>query len=337
MMPALSACGGEPLALAQPAPQSAPAVPVHTAEVVTAALDAPIRAPGRVVAKHQVDLSFEVGGVIAAVLVEEGDVVRRGQILARLEPTPISARARAASAALDKAERDLARARALHERGSVPEATYQDANTAREMAHANHEAAAFDARHLVLIAPVDGRIDHSFGERGEVVGPGTPMMRMTSSSGGYVVRAAITDSDVLDVREGDSATVTLDARPNQPMRAHVSEVAGTSAPATGMFDVELTIDEGDARFEGMSAKIAIERRDPPRLVIPISALVEGDGERASVFAPDARQQHAQRIQIRVARLVDDRVAVLEGLSNVPVVITEGAERLSDGSLIRIAR
>lgn len=337
-LPTLPACSTAAApAEAQSRQSGSVVVPVRTEEVVTAALDAPIRAPGRVVAKRQVDLAFEVGGVISEVLVDEGDTVHRGDVLARLEPVAIRAREHATQVALEKAERDHARASVLHDRGSIPEAARQDAATAVELARANHDAALFDARHLVLVAPADGRVDLRLGERGEVVGPGMPVLRMTSEGGGYVVRAAVSDRDILDVHEGDAATVSLDAMPGREMSARVTRVAGQSSPATGLFDVEVTLDNLGTRLEGLSAKVAISRQDPERRVIPIAALVDGHGDEASVYVPNATGTSVERLDIRVARLVGDRVAVLRGLENVPVVITEGAERITNGARIRILR
>src|SRR4029079_11327613 len=124
--------------------------------------------------KSEADLSFKVGGIVAAVLVDEGAIVKRGQVLARLEPTGVHAANRQARAAAVKAERDLERVKRLYATGAVAVAEQENAETGVQLARAGAAAAAFNAKRAALVAPDDGRVDKRMIEPGEVAAPGRP-------------------------------------------------------------------------------------------------------------------------------------------------------------------
>lgn len=144
----------------------------------------PIRGTGVVRHKSEADLSFKVGGVVTAVLVEEGARVKKGQVLARLDPTEVGAALRQANEGAIKAERDLERVKRLHATGAVALVELQNAQTGVDVARAGVDAAAFNASRAVIVAPDDGRIDRRFVEPGEVVAPGRPVVHVSGRSKG---------------------------------------------------------------------------------------------------------------------------------------------------------
>ena len=138
---------------------AAPAVAVRTVPVTRGPVARPVRGTGMLRLKSEVDLSFKVGGVVTAVLVEEGAAVKKGQLLARVDPTEMEAALRQAKEGQAKADRDLERVRRLHAVGALPIAELQNAETGASMARASVDAAGFNAQRSAIFAPDDGRID----------------------------------------------------------------------------------------------------------------------------------------------------------------------------------
>ena len=203
----LIGCG----ASADPPAESAPAprVEVATATIRTQAL--PIRTSGRLASKAEIPLSFKIDGVIDRILVDEGTAVREGQRLAQLNLSEIDARVMEATAALEKAERDLARAERLHRDSVATLEDVEDARTAVDVAAARQQVARFNRQYAVIEAPAAGRILRRHAEAGEVMAPGRPMLTLGASSRGWIVRAGIAARDVVRLALGDSAQVTFDA------------------------------------------------------------------------------------------------------------------------------
>jgi RND family efflux transporter MFP subunit len=311
-----------------------PAIAVRLADVTRGPVARPVRGTGVLRLKSEVDLSFKVGGVVAAVLVEEGQAVKKGQLLARLDPTEVDAALRQAKDGSAKADRDLDRVRRLHASGALPVVELQNAETGASMARASVDAAGFNAQRSAIYAPDDGRIDRRMVEPGEVMAPGRPAFHVSGRSKGAIVRLGLTDRDVLRVHDGDVARVVLDARPELALPAKITQIATVASPGAGTFDVEVRLDAlPDGLLSGLTAKVEILHDEPVSALVPIGALVEGHGDQASVFVVEGTR--AKKLPVRVAFLQGDRAALSTGLESAPQVIDSGASQLTDGSSLRI--
>lgn len=332
---ALSACNGE--ARASERAQAAASIPVRVAEVERGTVDAPLRGSGTLGARHELDLAFKVGGVLSQVLVEAGARVRKGQLLAVVDATELQAQLTSARQTLEKAERDAARVKALHERGSMPLVEAQNAATGLELARAAVESASFNVFHSRLVAPESGVIDRRLVSAGEVVAPGRPVFHLSTSGGGPVARVNLTDHDILAVKLGDRAEVRLDARPDEPLRAHVTQIASMATPGVGTFAVELTVDDPAAHTlpSGLTIKARIAHEETDAVRVPVSALVEGRGREASVYVVDG--DTARRVPVRLRRLAGDHALLASGEGVPDAVVASGASMLHDGALVRVVR
>lgn len=321
---------------AAPAAEPAPAIPVRTVAVARGAVARPVRAAGTVAAKDERSLAFKVGGVVARVAVQEGDRVRRGQVLAALDATELAAGVRQAGEALAKAERDRDRARVLGAQEVVPRAGVEDAETAAAVAAAALDAARFNLGKATLVAADEGFVYRRLAEPGEVVAPGQPILRVSGAGRGFVVRASLPERDVLDVAPGDEATVRLDARPAAPVPGRVTEVARSASRGTGTYLVEIALDPAGAPrnlLAGLTAKVEIARTVPASASVPLAAIQDGDGASGAVFVVEGAR--ARRVPVRIAFLDADLAVLSAGLDGFDRVVTDGASRLTDGAPVRL--
>jgi len=305
--------------------------PVEHGEVVRV-----LHAGGTLRMKAETELSFKTGGVITRVAADVGASVRKGQPLAWINPTEARAMRSQAEQLLDKAKRDFSRARGLLANGALTTVDVQNSETELAIARATVEAAAFNEQHTVLLAPDDGVIDQRMCEVGEIAAPGQPVFHLNGRARGVVVRAALTDRDALALHLGDRAQIRIDARPEPALLASVSQIASVARPATGTIDVELKIDDSAAAAllpSGLTAKVEISRTEHPAASVPVSALVDGDGENAAVFVVDGERAH--RVAVRVGFWSGDRVALATGLEGEATVVARGAGQLSEGVRVRV--
>jgi RND family efflux transporter MFP subunit len=290
---------------------------------------------GVLTTRDETDLAFTVPGVVSAVLVRAGDRVTRGQRLAVLDAQQVEATLEQAQVQLDKAERDLARARRLYADSVIALATLQDAETGHAASKAAVSAAAFARRTAVIVAPSDGVILERLGDPGSVVGPGTPLLRFAGSGSGTVFRGGVADRDLLRLRLGDAAEVVLDADVAKRWAGRVVEIAAAPTPRTGTWLVTVTMDGASSLPRGLSGQAVLARGRPaPSRVVPISAVVEADGEAGVVFV--VINDVAVRRAVRLSVLQDGLVAVHQGLDGATRVVTAGAAYLNDGDRVREA-
>jgi len=324
------------LAGCRPAPSTAvvdDTVPVRTAPVHRAEAAEPVRASGLLVGKEETQLAFKMLGVVDSIDVDEGAHVVAGQRLATLKPDEAAARAMQARRGVEKAERDLERARTLYDEGVGTLQRVQDSTTALDVARADLAMARFEETHATIVAPSDGVILGREAEPNETVQPGQPILRFKSAGEGWVVRVGLADRDVVRVALGDPAQVRPAAWPDHALTGRVVQIAAAASPATGTFDVEIAVEPGDVRLlSGMHARVEIapSAREPVAWV-PIEAFLEGDGDRGVVYTLDG--DIARRIPVRLAFLHGDEVALREGL-DADAVVTDGAAWLRDGARVR---
>jgi RND family efflux transporter MFP subunit len=310
----------------KPEPAERPVVELES--VRTRDEDRPLRVAGLVAPSRELSLGFKVGGVVSQVRVDVGSKVRKGDVLALVDASEFSAGALQAEEGVKKAERDLERVRGLHERGTVPLADVQNAETAVRVAKAALSGVQVNVARAALIAPQDGVIDMRAIEPGEVVPGGKPVFRMSGTSGGYVVRVGVTDKDVATLRLGMPCTARLDANLEREEPCEVTEIATAAAPMTGLFDVEVRLQKAIAAARtGAVAKVQIARIESAVSSVPISALVDGRDRDAAVYS--VVDGIATRRSVRVRYLAGDR-AFLEANLDAPNVVARGAGRLRDG-------
>jgi multidrug efflux pump subunit AcrA (membrane-fusion protein) len=367
---AIAACVPDAPAAGPPAVKE---VPVRVAPVRREQIARPVHAAGRVGYNAETRLSFKVGGVIATVLVDDGDRVRRGDLLARLDPREIDAQVRSAESSRVKAERDLERARVLRREDVVPGETLDNANTAAEVARANASAARFNRRFSEIRAPSDGVVLSRLVEPGEVVSPGSPILLLGASStasgrrgssgsgapssvgkdpersrpadpngAGRVVRIGVADRDVVRLAVGDAAVIRLDALPGRTLAGVVDEIAPAATPTTGAFEVtvRVTLAGADAAAaalaSGLVARVEIApRATEPVTTVPLSALIDADGARGRVFALAADRRHVAPRTVQIGFLAGDRVAITGGLDGVSTVVSDGAAYLDEHSVVAV--
>lgn len=311
---------------------------VRTAMVRVGPGAAPIHTRGKLAAAEELQLSFKTGGIIAQVPVREGERVQAGQVLAELALDEIAAQAAQATALADKAKRDLMRAENLYAEDVISLEALQNARTQADIARNGERAAQFNLQYSRIIAPRDGVVLRRFVEERELIAPGQPVLALGADGEGYVVRAALSDRELVQVSIGDTARVQLDAYPDREWTGIVNEIAGAADPMSGLFPIEVSLqNQGDLRLSsGLVAKVTIQpssSAEQSRIYVPISAIVEGEGRTAHVFLIDSSV--ARKRAVTVDFIVHDEVAVADGLTDKDIVITDGSLYLQDGDRVQV--
>lgn len=222
-----------------------------------------VTASGEIVAKRYADIGASVMGRVVSLDVKEGDRVRAGQVLARLDPVRAAAEVQAAEAAVKAlsddrraAEARLAeakltdeRSRALFKQGLLPQAQADSSKAAMDAAQAQLDAilkrtdqAAAQLRGVRdsfaktnVVAPIDGVVTRLQVREGEMVvigiqnQPGTTLMRLVGTNG-LNAELKVAEADALRLSLGQAATVTLDALPGRKFEGRVSEIGASSLP-----------------------------------------------------------------------------------------------------------
>ena len=324
------------------APAQAPPIPVELAPSVMASADGTIKASGLLSAADETRLSFKIGGLVKSVFVEAGVRVVKGQLLAELDSTEISASVSSVQAQLDKAQRDYLRAQKLYADDVIPKTQLDDAGTALALARAGANTVNFNRSYARINAISDGVVLRTFVEAREIVTPGQPILVLAGGSANKRVKVALSDRDALRISRGDTAKVRLDALPGQEFIGEVETLAGAANTMTGLLEIEVSFIVADAALaarlsSGLVANVEITPTiidAKAVLVVPISALLEANQQAAVVFVVGA-DLLASRRSIGIGAMQGSAIEVTSGLRLAENVVVRGAAYLDDGRAVNI--
>ncbi len=237
----------------------------------------------------------------------------------------------------EKAKRDMERGERLYNDQVISLEQLQDLRTQASVARAQLNSAEFNRGYAAITAPGDGVILRKLAEERELVPAAQPVLIMGTHDRGYVVRTALSDREIVQLKLGDQAEIRLDAYPGEAITGSITEIAGASDARSGMFPIEVRFDSVPvALASGLVAKLNLHSsaaRQRQLTYVPIGAVVEGNGDRASVYVVDG--ERAKRRAVRVAFIGPQAVALEEGVKPGERVVTDGALYLQDDERIEI--
>jgi len=327
------ACSGD----APPPSEEIATIPVRVVAPQLRSTEPAIVLTGTLGAKEEIPLGFKIGGVVAAVAVDEGDRVAAGQLLAALSLTEIEASVSAAREGRDKARRDLTRVEALQKDSVATLSQLEDARTGLQVAEAQLRAAEFNKQYAEVRAPASGVILRRAVEAGQLVGPGTPVFVVRVERGGLVLRAGAADREAVRLNEGMVATVSFDAFPGVSFTGRIARVGVAASPMTGTYEVEIAVAAGSrALASGLIGRATLTpRARAAAITVPTESLIEVDGRSASIFVLGADSLTVRRQRVRVLWM-DGGIAAIDGeVDTTARVVTAGATRLSDGTRVNV--
>ncbi len=321
-----------------------------------------ITASGYVVARTKASVSAKLPGRLAFLGVSEGSLVRRGQVIARLENDDYRAAVYAAQARVeqleverDQAGRDLERARRLHDQGLLPDAELES-QSARlrslaaqvDAAQAQLGVARANYDNTIVQSPFNGTVLRKDAEVGEFVAPST-------AGGGLTRTAIVTMADLrtleveVDVNEayiaqvanGQGARITLDAYPDTSFAGRVRQVVPTADRQKATVQVKVAILDRDPRIlPEMGAKVEFVRADggaaavaAPRRVLVPAAAVSGGSDGARVWLIERGRVTARPVELGPAR--GDQVEIRRGLVGGESVVLAAPAGLKEGARVRV--
>jgi RND family efflux transporter MFP subunit len=299
-------------------------------------------------------ISFKVGGTIERLVVDVGNRVERGQLLAELDPEDYRLQVQDGEASLVQAEAEERNASASYER---VRGLYENRNASKQdldAARATHESAAAGVEsakkrlelsrrklsYCRLTAPLDAAVAEVPVEVNENVNAGQTIVLLTSGAN-IEVEVAIPGVLIARIREGDPVTVYFDALSGRVLTARVTEVGVAATGTATTFPVRVRLDAADADVRsGMAAEVGFSFASPgesERYYVPSVAVCE-DREARYVFVVEPSGDYGvgvvRRKDVTIGELTDLGLEIRDGLSDGDFVITAGVSKLIDRQKVR---
>ncbi len=319
------------------------AIPVRLAPVETVVRAEPIVASGLVSSSEEARLSFKIGGIINKLYADEGQSVRKGQLLATLDLTEINAQVSQAQLATEKAERDLGRVKALYADTAATLEQLQNVTTGQNVAKQNLTIAQFNRNYAQIRASVDGTVTRKLMNEGEFAAPGAGVFLLSGNrQADWVVRVGVSDKDWARLRLGNRATIALDAYPDRQFTGQISELAQAADVVNKLYQVEVHLAMSGVKMApGLFAHVTLSpAQSRSYSVVPVEAIVEGNGKEGFVYVLATNNQpnsptHIRKQPVQIGYIAGNKVLLTSGLTGISQVITAGSAYLTDESVVQV--
>lgn len=319
--------------------ENADIVSIKTAPAASLILTSNISASGLVTTENTANYAFKIGGVVNHIYVQEGVFFKKGQLLATLDETEISAGLKQSDLNLKKYERDYTRANNLYKDSVYTLEQLQNTKTGLDIARKQKDAVAFNARYSKIFAAAAGFVSRKIANEGEVVAPGSPILFIneTSHNDNYLLKIGLTDKEWAAVKIGQKASVTLDGYPDKEFDAVVFRKSQSADAALGSFQVELKLDMKNSKpAVGMFGKAEIQTNNAKDVItIPYDALIEADGNKAFVFIVE--NSKIKRQPVTIYKFENNTVYIKDGLKKTDQIVISNSAYLNEESKIKIIK
>ncbi|MGB8191572.1 MAG: efflux RND transporter periplasmic adaptor subunit, partial [Chitinophagaceae bacterium] len=299
-----------------------------------------IQASGLVGTENEARLSFKIGGIIENIFVTEGQVVKKGQLLATLKSTEIAAQVQQVQLAVEKAQRDYQRMSNLYQDSVATLEQLQNAKTGADIARQNLQQVAFNQQYAKIYAPSDGFIVRKAGNAGELANAGTAILLMNavSPNSKWILKVGVADREWSVIETGNKASVSFDAFPGKTFPAVVSKKSLAADPVSGSFQLELQVDFGKEQpAAGMFGTASIiPAQQITGCSIPYEALLEANGKKGFVFVSDD-QKTVKKVSVHISSIANNVAYIDDGLQGHAFVVTAGSPYLNDNSVIKVIK
>lgn len=327
-------------------PAPAATLTVSVEKVVAQTVTSSVSATGTVAAWQEATIGAEESGLrLTEVLVAEGDHVKAGDVVARLDDSLLKAQLAEQKAAIAQAQATLdsalsaaARADRLLASNAVSAETAEDKATAVKTGKASVDQAEAAAQRLqaqldrtTIRAPFDGIVSSKPAVAGSIVQAGTELMKIVRD-GRLEVGVLVPEKDLAAISAGQPANI-VDAS-GRAFSGNISSIAETVNSTTRLATVYVTVGEGSGLKPGMFARVTIETASSRQLTIAETALVWHDGKPAVFVVDDQGKVGAHPVATGTRQ--NGRVAIESGLSESDRVVVAGAGFLNDGNLVRVS-
>lgn len=329
----LAACQSEQQQETEAGDEDSPPIPVETGQPTRGDVYAMYTGTAPIEAYAEADVIAKVHGEVRELLVEEGDEVVKGQILARLDGDRLRLELNESKANLQKLQRDYERNIDLKSKGLISEGDFEKIKFEMQALEASFNLASLELDYTQIRAPIDGVISERYIRLGNTISVGEPAFRVTGLDP-LVAYLHVPEREYRHISAGQPVGIQIDAVPGDPIAALVSRVSPIVDPQTGTFKITVEMFDEERRIKpGMFGRISVVYDvHQNALQIPRSAIVE-ETDSLSVFVVE--DGLAVRKTVTTGYGNRGMIEVISGIDDGEQVVTVGQVSLKQDSKVTV--
>lgn len=305
---------------------------------------------GNIEAEIHSNISTRIMGQIAAISVEPGQKVKKGDLLLNIKSKDIKAKKAqvnanmtAAKAAYSNADKDYKRYKTLFKQRSASQKEMDDMTTRYNMAKANLKAvkemgAEVDEmlKYADIKAPYSGIITQKYMNVGDLASPGMPLLAIEKQSA-FIVKARVPESEISIVKKGDNVKIKVKALGDMMINGVVADVNPSAIYTGNQYEARIMLkpseEQKDKMFSGMYVSVLLPKGGVPAIMIPEKVLVKR-GQLTGLYVVSTSGTALLR-WVRTGKVIGDKIEILSGLSNGEKYIESYKGKIWDGAVVKV--
>ncbi|MGE5424420.1 MAG: efflux RND transporter periplasmic adaptor subunit [Syntrophothermus sp.] len=329
----LTACSGNGTGKA---PAKDTAIRITTGTVKNLPGESSLHYSGTIEPLQTIPLTFQTTGTVEKVMVEEGDNVRKGQVLATVKAGNDQNMYNAALAKYQQAKDAYERLREVHEKGSLPEVRWVEMETNMKQAESQLEITRNNLDNCILRAPEEGMIGRRNIEPGQsAIGITAPIELVKIDK--VVVKISVPENEISRIKKDQKATFTIAALGDKTFTGKVTGVGIMADRISRTYEVKVTVDNpGHLIKPGMVCDVYLNAgNEKTAVIVPYNAVGKDADGNAFVFVVSPDRKTVRKQPVTVGNYQTAGIEVSGGLLSGQTVVVEGKDKLSDNSLITL--
>jgi RND family efflux transporter MFP subunit len=285
-------------------------------------------------ASQTIPITFQSTGIVTRVLVEEGDFVNEGQLLAEVEKGSLVSAYQGALAKYEQALDAQSRLKMVYDKGSLPEVKWVEINSQVAQAKSILEVSERNLKNCELRAPNGGII----GERN--IEPGMSAIQIEApiklvKLKKVMVKISVPENEINKLQKGQQARITVSALNNKTYTGAIERLGVVANRLSRTYDVKIEVVNPALEMKpGMVCDVEISLPSSETvLLIPMSSVQREGDQKSFVYVIDQKSKRAIKKQVHIEGIVNDMISVSSGLQAGELIVVQGTQKLSDQSLV----
>jgi RND family efflux transporter MFP subunit len=310
---------------------------VSTAKVLQAESSYSLRYSGTIEPSQTIPLTFQTTGTVEKIYADVGDIVKKGQLLARLDNSDMLNIYNVTLAKYEQAKDAYDRLKTVHDQGSLPDIKWVEMETSMEQAKSSLELSKNNLDKCNMRAPVDGIVGRRNIEPGQsAIGVSQSPVELVQIENVFV-KISVPENEISKIAKGQKATFSVSALDGKQFGGVVTNVSPVADLISRTYTVKISVK--NSKFElkpGMVCDVTLNiERETVALVVPYKAVNKDSDGKLFVYVVSADSKRVIKQNVIVGSYHESGIEVLSGLTPGEVVVSEGCDKLMNNSLISL--
>ncbi|WP_312900028.1 efflux RND transporter periplasmic adaptor subunit [Chryseobacterium taichungense] len=294
---------------------------------------------GTVESSNTVDVSFLSTGTIEQLYFKEGQNVKKGQLMAKLNTTTLNSAYSASVSTLEQAQDAYSRMNEMYKNESLPEIKLIDVKTKLEQAKSVQIMAKKSLNDSYLYAPESGVVSKKNYENGMNVVLGAPVYTIMNINN-VDINVPIPEGEISNFERGQYCDISVTALGNKSFRGQIIEKGVSANPVSHTYNIKVRISNSNVSLmPGMVVKAYFDsssqdNQNVAKIVVPLKYVLLDYPDKRFVWVVDSNNK-AQRKEVRLGQLLGNNVEILSGLQQGDKVVADGYQNISSGSKVSV--